>query len=140
MVEGEFSVLRKDKDTFQSYSSVFNPLWIAVFSPIIPFMAAILLALPAVSRAHLVPDIVLVIGFYAAGISAWLFCAHVFTAAAALKLLEASSVGVSQPGTWVVVRRLIAGLPNLLRTQIASLLDLRVASVRRQLDLPADDN
>lgn len=70
VVEGEFSVLKKGKDTFQSYSSVFNPLWIAVFSPMIPFMAAILLALPAVSRAHLVPDIVLVIGFYA-GISAW---------------------------------------------------------------------
>ncbi len=129
VVEGEFSILRKGKDIFQSYSSVFGPLWIAVFSPMVLFMAVIVLALPAVSRAHLVSDSVLVIGFYVAAITTWLFCAHAFKAAATLQLLEASSVGAFRPATSVVVRQLIAGLPNLLRTQLASLLDLRAASL-----------
>jgi hypothetical protein len=129
VVEGEFSILRKGKDTFQSYLSVFGPLWIAVFWPMIPFLAAILLAVPAVSRAYVVPDSVLVMGFYVAVLSAWLFCAHVFKAAATLGLLEASSAGAFRPATSVVIRRLLAGLPNLLRTQLASLLDLRVASL-----------
>ncbi len=128
VVEGEFNVLRKGKDTFQSYPSVFAPLWIATFVPLVPLLAALLPGLRAISNAKLLPDVWLVIGFYAIGVGAWLFCAQLFKAAATLLLLKVSAVGVFRPATPAVMRLLIAGLPSLLRTQVISLLDLHPAS------------
>ena len=129
VVEGEFSVLRKGKDTFQSYPSVFAPLWIAAFAPLLPLGVATLLVLSQVSKLKIVPDRWLVTGFYVAAVCLWFVCAQIFKAAAALMLLKVSSIGAFRPATSAVITHLISGLPDLLHTQFASLLDLRPASV-----------
>jgi serine/threonine protein kinase len=129
VVEGEFSVLRKGKDTFQSYPSVFAPLWIAAFAPIVPVGVATALLLFRVSKLNIVPHRWLVIGFYVVAVGSWVFCAQIFKAAAALMLLQVSSIGAFRPATSAVIGRLIRGLPELLHTHIASLLDVRPASI-----------
>ena len=129
VVEGEFSVLRKGKDTFQSYPSVFAPLWIAAFAPIFLLGVAAVPVLFQVSKLNIVPHRWLVIGFYVVAIGAWIFCAQMFKAAAALMLLKVASIGAFRPATAAVIRHLIRGLPELLHTHVASLLDVRPASV-----------
>jgi serine/threonine protein kinase len=129
VVEGEFSVLRKGKDTFQSYASVFAPLWIASFAPVVPLSVAAVWLLSHVSKASVVPPGWLALGLYVAVLCTWLFCAQMFKAAAALIILKSSSIGAFRPATRDVIGRLINGLPDLLRTQIASLLDVRPASI-----------
>ena len=129
VVEGEFAVLRKGKDTFQSYVSVFAPLWIAAFTPMVPLLAATVLLLSHVSKARMVADAWLVAGFYIIVLCSWFFCAQMFKAAAALMLLKVSSIGAFRPATSAVIGSLVKGFPDLVRTQIASLLDIRPASI-----------
>ena len=129
VVEGEFAVLRNGKDTFQSYPSVFAPLWIAAFAPMILVEAAAVLLLSELSEAKMVADAWLVVGFYVIVLSSWFFCAQMFKAAAALMLLKVSSIGAFRPATTAVTRCLVKGFPDLVRTQIASLLDIRPASI-----------
>ena len=129
VVEGEFSVFRKGKDTFQSYPSVFTPLWIATFAPMVPIAFVTCFLLPRASKPEFIPDGLLVVGFFVVSVCAWLFCAQLFKAAAALMIQRASSLGIFRPATSAVIGRLITGLPDLLHTQIVSLLDIRPASV-----------
>jgi serine/threonine protein kinase len=129
IVEGEFSVVRKGKDTFQSYPSVFAPLWIATFAPMVPLAIVTCVLLPRVSKPGFIPDGLLAVGFFVVSICTWLFCAQLFKAAAALAIKRASSLGVYRPATSAIIGCLIRGLPDLLRTQIASVLDLRPASI-----------
>ena len=129
VVEGEFAVLRKGKDTFQSYASVFAPLWIVAFTPMVPLVAAAVLLLSHVSKGKMVADAWLVAGFYVIVLCSWFFCAQMFKAAAALMLLKVSSIGAFRPATTAVTRCLVKGFPDLVRTQIASLLDIRPASI-----------
>jgi hypothetical protein len=129
VVEGEFVVLRRGKDTFQSYVSVFAPLWIAAFMPMVPLVVAAVLLLSHVSKARMVADAWLVAGFYVIVLCSWFFCAQMFKAAVALMLLKVSSSGAFRPATAAVTRCLVKGFPDLVRTQIASLLDIRPASI-----------
>jgi hypothetical protein len=129
IVEGEFSVLRKGKDTFQSYPSVFTPLWIAAFAPMLLIAIVTCILLPRVSKSGFIPNGVIIVGFFVISVGAWLFCAQLFKAAAALAIQRASSLGIFRPATAAVIGRLIKGLPDLLRTQIVSLLDIRPTSI-----------
>jgi serine/threonine protein kinase len=129
IVEGEFSVIRKGKDTFQSYPSVFTPLWVAAFSPMLLIGIVTCILLPRISKPGFVPDGVVVVAFFLISLSAWLFCAQLFKAAAALMIQRASSLGIFCPSTSAVIGRVIKGLPDLLYTQTVSLLDIRPTSI-----------
>jgi serine/threonine protein kinase len=129
VVEGEFSTIRKGKDTFQSYPSVFAPVWIATFAPMVLFAIVTCVLLPRVSKPAFIPDGLLAVGFFVVAVCTWLFCAQLFKAAAALTIKKASSLGVYRSATSAVTGSLIRGLPDLLRTQLVSLLDLRPASI-----------
>ena len=129
IVEGEFSVLRKGKDTYQSYPAVFTPLWLAAFAPLVLIGVVTCILLPRISKLALIPNGVIAVGFFVISVSAWLFCAQLFKAAAALIIQRASSLGTFRPASATVIRRLIKGLPELLGTQIISLLDFHPASI-----------
>jgi hypothetical protein len=128
-VEGEFSVFRKGKDTFQSYPSVFAPLWIASFAPMVAIAIVTCILLPRASKPEFIPKGLVVVGFFVVSVCAWLFCAQLYKAAAALTIQRASSRGIFRPETSAVIGRLVTGLPDFLHTQIVSLLDIRPASV-----------
>ncbi len=128
--EGEFSILRKAKDLFHGVPGYFYPACAVVFAPVLPLAAAMLRAAPAISKAKLIPDGWLIVSMYAIDAAAFLFAVQLFKAAAALLFLEASTAGAFRPATSRVIRRLIHGLPGLVRTQAVSLLDLRPASFR----------
>jgi serine/threonine protein kinase len=129
IVEGEFSVIRKGKDTFQSYPSVFTPIWIAAFSPMLLTDIVTCILLPRASKPGAIPDGVVVVGFFLISIGAWLFCAQLFKAAAALTIQRASSLGIFRPSTSAVMERVIKGLPDLLYTQMVSMLNIRPRSI-----------
>jgi serine/threonine protein kinase len=129
IVEGEFSTIRKGKDTFQSYASVFTPLWLAAFAPMALISIATCILLPRASKLGFIPNGVLFAAFFVISLGAWLLCAQLFKAAAALAIQNASSLGIFRPATVAIVGRLIKGMPDLLRTHLVSLLDIRPTSI-----------
>src|SRR6185369_11051089 len=133
--EGELSLIRKSKDTFHSHLNPFMPVLMACLSVTLLGLADMHLAIWA-ARARLVPQSVLFpllgCGFFLLMV----FAFQLFKAASMLILRHASAQGQFESAKGAVLRKLAAGLGDLLRTQFLSLIDLRPSSWRANILWP----
>jgi hypothetical protein len=135
--QGEYDVLRKSKDVFHSYPTYFFPVFLLCFLPLLlPLMGAMTYAARVAYRAKAAPDVVLIVALYFTYLLLLLFCFQCVKAASALLLREAIAGGGFRPAIGRTLGRIVRGLPQLLRTQLVSAMDLRPASFRDNLLWP----
>ena len=123
VVDGELTPIRRSKDLFHAYTSCFYPLLAAS----VGFVAAcllpvwILLHTLFTAKAASVPILVsaLAVVFFGTVV----FAAYLYKAASYLVMKDAAEKGRFQPARRAVLAALLRGLPALLRTQFANLLD-----------------
>lgn len=134
--EGDFGVLRKSKDLFHTHPGYFYPAFLLSFSPLIILVPAIVFVAQRLHQAKAAPDVSILIAMYCAYACAIFLSFQCLKATAALLLREAIETGGYRPATWKIVRHLARGFPQILKTQAASLLDLRPSAFRSDLLWP----
>jgi serine/threonine protein kinase len=135
--QGEYDVLRKSKDVFHSHPTYFFPVFLLCFVPLLlPLMGAMTYATRVAYRAKIAPDAVLIVALYFIYLLLLLFCFQCVKAASALLLREAIAGGGFRPAIGRTLGRIVRGLPQILRTQLVSAMDLRPASFRDNLLWP----
>jgi hypothetical protein len=134
--QGEYDVLRKSKDAFHSHPAYFFPVFLLCFLPLLPLVDALAYVARVLYRAKIAPDVVLIVALFFVYLLLLLFCFQCVKAASALLLREAIAGGGFRPALRRTLGRVVRGLPQLLRTQLVSAMDLRPASFRDNLLWP----
>jgi serine/threonine protein kinase len=124
----ELSLIRKSKDVSSTHPSTFLPVLLACLSVMVVWMVPIQLAAGWAARSKLAPEGALVALLGGCFSLSMLFGFQLFKAAAALMLKHASAKGEFRSARGPALRALLAGLVDLLRTQLLSMIDLRPSS------------
>jgi len=123
VAEGELTPIRKSKDMFHTYTNCFFPLLFACIAFVAVCFAPIWLAAHWLNAARLASVTVLVSALALAFFGLVLLGCQLYKAGCFLVMQDAAEHGQFRPRTRAVMAALLRGLPALLRTQLASLLD-----------------
>ena len=130
--DGEISVLKQSKTVVASYQWLML-VALAAFLPLLAGVPILELGLGRWTRLQTMPDVLMLSLIGGLRLAFSLLGFHFYKAACALLLLDRGSGG---PRFGSVALKLARGIPALVRTQIASLLDLRSDSFRNDLLAP----
>jgi serine/threonine protein kinase len=133
--EGELSLIRRSKDVFQT-QPVFMPVLFACLSVTVVAMIPIQLAAAWAAHSKLAPEGALIAAWGVCFSLFMLFGFQLFKAASMLMLRRASDQGHFRSVGGPALRALVAGLWQLLRTQVLSMIDVRPSSWRMNILWP----
>lgn len=126
--EGEISLIYRSKDVAHSHLNVFIPMLLACLAAVVAGMIPIRMAAGWAARARLAPEGALFAMTDCCLSLFLLFAFQLFKAASMLVLQHASEKGQFRTSRGAALRALGAGMGDLLRTQLLSLIDLRPSS------------
>ena len=136
VTEGELTLLRKSRDVFHTHTNYLLPLLIMCLLPV----PAVIIPLRWLARvafaAKFVPVWVQTSGVGLICVALILFALQLYKVACLLVLENARESGQVRPSLRSILSYLVRGLPEMLRTQLRSILDLRPASFRDNLLWP----
>ena len=123
VVDGELTPIRRSKDVFHTYTNCFFPLLFAAIAFSMACLAPVWILLHLLFTAKAASVALLISALCVAFFGLVVFGGQLYRAACYLVLKDAAEKGQFQPRTRAVLGALLRGLPALVRTQLANLLN-----------------